>query len=104
MKKLFKKLIRSTLGKAAIKSIPIVGDILGPILEDTTRRETERPASDNGGNIKVETVVEGSEGGTITTIEIVPIIIKVGLWIVAILVVLGKISPDTAEWIKDFID
>jgi len=104
MKKLFKKLIRSKLIKAAIKSIPIVGDILGPILEDTTRREVVPPASDNGGNIRVETVVEGSEAGTITTVEVVPIIVKVGLWIVVVLVALGKISPELAEWIKAFVN
>lgn len=98
------KLIGTKLAKAAIKSIPIVGDILGPILDDTTRREAEPPPSDHvGGNIRVETVVEGSEAGTITTVEVVPILIKVGLWIVAILVTMGKISQEAAEWIKGFV-
>ncbi len=96
------KLLGNRIAKAAIKSIPIVGNIVGPFLDDTTRREVVSPASDDGGNIRVETVVEGSDAGKTTAEEIVPILVNVGLWILAILVVMGKVSPESAEWIKGF--
>lgn len=91
-------LLGSPMVKMAIKSIPIVGDIISPILDDTTRTERET----KGGLTRTKHI-EGSEPGQITKEELLPILIRWGIVVGLIIYALISGNWDAAERAQDFI-
>ncbi len=91
-------LLGSPMVKMAIKSIPIVGDIISPILDDTTRSERETKK----GLTRVN-YIEGSRPGQITKEELLPILIRWGILVGLIIYALISGNWEVAERAKEFI-
>lgn len=89
-------LLGSPMVKMAVKSIPVVGDIISPILDDTTRTKRET----KGGLTRTEHI-EGSEPGQITKEELLPILIRWGILVGLIIYALISGDWEGAEKGKD---
>jgi len=99
LKNLIKKAAKSKVAKAAITLIPGVGDVAQVFMTDTIEKKT---TTDKAG-FKITEYLGGSELGSATREELVPVIIRAALVLLMLAALLGWISFEEAEQAKEFL-